>query len=207
MDKSLRGSSEIGSRHELDGLPPTSAITVRLASAGQLPALTAIARTEIPGVRLSEQGLAQFLQFDPESIFTFERSGELLGGIAFLHLNCRGHDALLLDAIDLKAPSPEFLARPDEEVSAMYVWALAGRGRAALGLGNVNQYLKKPRFIAADYFAQPSTPAGRDLLVAIGFRQVPSFQLDLWCYQRPWNKLPPNMPAVIPSRSFADARH
>jgi hypothetical protein len=207
MDKSLRGSSEIGLRHELDGLSPTSAITVRLASARQLPALTAIARAEIPGVCLSEQGLARFLRHDPESIFTFERAGNILGGIAFLHLNCRGHDALLLDAIDLKAPSREFLARPGEDVSAMYVWALAGHGRAALGLGNVKEYLKRPRFIAADYFAQPSTPAGRDLLAALGFRQIPSFQPDLWCYERPWNRLPPNMPTVIPARSFADARH
>jgi len=207
MDKSFRGSSEKGLRHQLDGLPTTSAITVRLATPGQLPTLVEIARAEIPGVCLNEQGLARFLDYDPESIFTFERSGSLLGGIAFLHLNCRGHDALLLDAIDLKAPDREFLARPDEDVSAMYVWALAGYGRAALGLGNVKEYLKKPRFLGADYFAQPSTPAGRDLLVALGFQSIPSFQPDLWSYERPWNRLQPPMPGIVPARSYADARH
>jgi len=207
MDESFRGSSEKVSRHPLDGLTATTAITVRLATHAQLPALTAIARAEIPGVCLSHQGLAQFLQHDPESIFTFERSGNLLGGVAFLHLNCRGHDALLLDAIDLKAPSHKFLARPDEDVSAMYIWAVAGRGRAALGLGNVNEYLKKPRFLGADYFAQPSTPAGRALLVALGFRQIQSFQPDLWTYERPRNRLPPEIAGVVSARSFADARH
>ncbi len=207
MDKSLRGSSEKGLRHELDGLPATAAITVRLADAGQLPTLAAIARAEIPGVCLSARGLAKFLAHDPESIFTFERSGNLLGGIAFLHLNCRGHDALLLDAIDLKAPSREFLAQPGEEVSAMYVWALAGYGRAALGLGNVKEYLKRPRFLGADYFAQPSTPAGRDLLVALGFKPIPSFQPDLWSYERPWKAVPPHIPGVVSAGSFADARH
>jgi len=55
-----------------------------------------------------------------------------------------------------------FLARPDEDVSAIYVWALACHGRAVVGLANVAEHLRKPRFVSADYFAQPSTTAGRD---------------------------------------------
>jgi hypothetical protein len=208
MDTSFRGSGDFGARHELDRLSPTSAITVRLAESRHLAGLVAIARREIPGVSVSEAGLAQFLHGDPESIFAFERAGNLLGGIAFLYLNRRGHDALLLDGIDLKNPSHEFLARPDEEVSAIYVWALACHGRAVAGLANVAGYLRKPRFIGADFFARPSTIAGRDLLIAIGFGPASSVQPDLWSYQRPWNRVPPNMPALnFPARSFADARH
>lgn len=208
MQKLFRESGDLAARHELDRLSPSSAITVGLATRGQLPELVAIARREIPGVNASEAGLAHFLREDPESIFAFERAGSLLGGIAFLYLNCRGHDALLLDDIDLKNPSREFLARPDEDVSAIYVWALAGYGRAVVGLGSVAEYLRTPRFISADYFAQPSTAAGRALLIAIGFRPIPSFQPDLWRYERPWNRLPPNMPVSnISARSFADARH
>src|ERR1700753_268565 len=189
MDKSFRESSEKVARHELDGLPATTAIAVRLASPGHLQTLAEIPRAEIPGFCLSAQGLAQFLEHDPESIFTFERAGRLLGGIAFLYLNRRGHDALLRDTIDLKAPDRELLARRGEEVSSIYVWALAGYGRAAIGLRNVKEYLKGPRFLGADYYAQPSTPAGRDLLVALGFAPTPSLQPDLWSYQRPWNRL------------------
>jgi hypothetical protein len=207
MQKVFRESGDLAARHELDGLSPTSAITVSLATRRQLADLVAIARREIPGVNAAEAGLAQFLRDDPESIFAFQRAGNLLGGIAFLYLNCRGHDALLLDHIDLKDPSSEFLARPDQEVSAIYVWALAGYGRAVVGLGNVAEYLRKPRFIGADYFAQPSTTAGRDLLVAIGFKPIPSFQPDLWRYERPWNRLPSNTPASkVSARSIADAR-
>jgi hypothetical protein len=208
MQKLFRESGDFAARHELDKLSPTSAITVSLAAHQHLVDLVAIARREIPGVSASEAGLAQFLRDDPESIFAFERGGKLLGGIAFLHLNCRGHDALLLDDIDLKNPGHDFLAQPDEEVSAIYVWALAGYGRAVVGLGNVAAYLRKPRFFNADYFAQPSTAAGRDLLVAIGFTPVPSYQPDLWSYERPWKRVPPNMPASnFSARSFADARH
>jgi hypothetical protein len=208
MQKVLRGRVDLAARHELDRLSPTSAIIVSLATHRQLADMVAIARREIPGVSASEAALAQFLLNDPESIFAFQRAGILLGGIAFLYLNCRGHDALLLDDIDLKNPGREFLARPDEEVSAIYVWALAGYGRAVAGLGNVAGHLRRPRFINADYLAQPSTTAGRDLLIAIGFSPMPSFQPDLWRYQRPWNRLPPRMPASLASAagSFTDAR-
>ena len=207
MDSAFRESGDLSPRHELDALSPTSAITAGPATRPQLAALVAIARREIPGVSVSEAGLAKFLHCDPESIFAFERAGHLLGGIAFLYLNCRGQDALLLNDIDLKNPSHEFLARPDEEVSAIYVWAVACHGRAAVGLANVAEYLRTPRFVSADYFARPSTTAGRDLLVAIGFKPVVSIQADLWRYQRPWNRVPPHVPTLGTSaRSLADAR-
>ena len=207
MDSAFRGSGDFLARHELDGLSPTSAISAGPATNRQLGDLVAIARREIPGVSVSEAGLAGFLRGDPESIFAFERAGSLLGGIAFLYLNRRGYDALLLDGIDLKNPSHAFLARPDEEVSAIYVWALACHGRAVVGLGNVAAHLRLPRFANADYFAKPSTTAGRDLLIAIGFRPILSVEADLWRYQRPWNRLPPHMPTSVTSaRSLADAR-
>jgi hypothetical protein len=208
MQKMFRESGDLAVRHELDRLSPSSAIGVGLASRGHLPELVAIARREIPGVNATEQGLAHFLQRDPESIFVFQRGGNLLGGIAFLYFNCRGHDALLLDEIDLKNPSRELLARPDEEASAIYVWALAAFGRAVVGLGNVAEHLRRPRFFGADYFAQPATTAGRDLLKAIGFKPSSSFQPELWSYVRPWNRLAPNMQASnVSARSSADARH
>jgi hypothetical protein len=208
MHKKLQGGGDFVPRHELDGLSTTSAIAVGPAIPRHLAGLVAIARREIPGVSISEAGLACFLHGDPESIFAFERAGNLMGGIAFLYLNCRGRDALLLDGIDLKSPSHEFLARPDEDISAIYVWALACHGRAVVGLANVAQYLRNPRFINADYFAQPSTTAGRDLLIAIGFKPMSSFQSDLWRYRRPWNRLQAEIPAPnFQARSFADARH
>jgi hypothetical protein len=210
MQKPGRGSGDFAGRHELDRLATTTAIAAAPATYEQLGDLAAIAKKEIPGVNASEAGLVQFLRDDPESIFTLARNGSLLGGIALLYLNCRGHDALLLDEIDLKNPGREYLARPGEDVSAIYVWALAGYGRATIGLGNVAEYLRRPRFAGADYFAQPSSVAGRDLLQALGFRPIPSFQPNLWYYERPWNRLPsPRVaPSVsIPSRSHTDARY
>jgi hypothetical protein len=214
MQKAGRGSGDFTGRHELDRLAVTTAIAAAPATFPQLTELAAIAKEEIPGVNASEAGLVQFLRDDPESIFALTRNGSLLGGIALLYLNCRGHDALLLDEIDLKNPEREYLARPGEDVSAIYVWALATHGRAAIGLGNVAEYLRRPRFYDADYFAQPSSTAGRDLLRALCFKPIPSFQSDLWYYERPWNRrssprsAPRLAPGVsIPSRSNADARY
>jgi hypothetical protein len=208
MQNLSRGSGHFADRHELDRLPPTSAIAVSLASDRELSDLIAIAKQEIPQVDASDGSIAQVLRDDPESAFSLRRVGSLLGGIAFLYLNYRGHDALLLDGIDLRNPSREFLAQPGEEVSAIYVWGLVGHGRAVAGLGNVAEYLRRPRFVGADYFAQPSTRAGRNLLIAIGFESMPSFQRDLWRYQRPWHRTPRIMPAsYIQARSFPDARH
>ena len=210
MQTATRESGHFDRRHDLDRLPTTPAIAARPATYEQLAGLAAIAKREIPGVNASEAGLVQFLRDDPQSIFSFVRNGALLGGIAFLYLNCRGHDALLLDEIDLKNPSRYYLARPDEDVSAIYVWALAGHGRAMIGLANVAEYLRRPRFASADYFAQPSSTAGRDLLIALGFAPIPSFQPNLWSYERSWNRLPPSVPTPCISmsvRSHADARH
>jgi hypothetical protein len=208
MHKAPRESRDLVARHDLDGLLPSVAISAEPAAFHHLAALVDIANREIPGVNASEAGLTQFLRDDPASIFAFLRRGKLLGGVAFLYLNCQGHDALLLDDIDLKNPHREFLARADEEVSAIYTWALAGYGRAMIGLGNVAAHLKGPRFVDADYFAQPSTAAGRDLLIALNFKPIPSFQPDLWRYKRPWNRVPIHMPAsILSAGSFSDARH
>jgi hypothetical protein len=162
----------------------------------------------VPGVKMSSDTLGNYFTFDPESILTFSRKGSLLGAIAFLYLNDRGHDALLLDEICLTRPEVEFLAAPGEVVSATYIWACAITGRGISGYGKVAEHLRQPRYADADVFAQPSTKAGRDWLIATCFEPIPSFQPDLWCYERSWNHLPISVPpSTIATGSYADARH
>jgi hypothetical protein len=195
-------------RHDFDALPRSAEVEVRPAMRAELALLADMANRLVPGVQIGEAELQRYFGFDPESILTFSRKGKLLGAVAFLYLNSRGHDALILDMMSLTHPDVTLLAAPGEEVSAIYVWAIAGQGRAMAGLGNVSQHLSGARFAPADLFAHPATDAGRELMVALGFRQTPSFQLDLWCYQRPWNRFPLIVPAThVATRSLADARH
>lgn len=194
-------------KHDFDALPRSVEIDVQPARRSELAGLAEMANRLVPGVRIAEPDLEKYFSFDPESILTFSRKGQMLGAVAFLYLNRRGCDALMRAEINLTHPDFGLLAGRFDEVSAIYVWAIAGRGRAMAGLGNVSQHLCKTRFAAADLYAQPSSDDGRNLMIAIGFKPIPSFQRELWCYQRPWNRPSSGARAVTSAGSFADARH
>lgn len=195
-------------RHDFDALPLSPEVDVRCAQFSEIAALSQMARRLVPGVQIGTAELARYYTFDPQSILTFSRKGQLLGGMAFLFLNDRGHDALLLDEVCLTAPETHYLASAREDVAAIYIWAIAATGRGIAGLGKAAAHLRQVRFRGADCYAQPSTVAGRDIMRATGFEPVPSFQPDLWCYERPWHRQSMHVQgAMIQARSFADARH
>ncbi len=195
-------------RHDFDSLSTNTSIEVRPARSSEIAVIADMATRLVPGVEIGEQALRRHFDFDPECILTFSWQEKLLGGMAFLYLNTRGHDALILGEMSPSSPDFELFARSDEQVSATYIWAIGTTGRGIAGLGKAAAHLRKPRYLNADCFAQPSTKAGRDLLIATGFIQMPSFQPDLWCYQRPWKRLPISEPASnLSVRSFEDARY
>ena len=201
-----RGS--FAARHDFDALPLSPDVEVRCAQFSEIAALCDMAHRLVPGVRIGAAELATYLAFDPQSLLSFSRKGDLVGGMAFLFLSDRGRNALLRDEICLTAPDTFHLASGDQAVSAIYIWAIAATGRGIAGLGKAAAHLRQIRFRNADCYAHPSTVAGRDIMKATGFEPVPSFQSDLWCYERPWNRRPIRMPgAIIQARSFADARH
>ena len=201
-----RGS--FAARHDFDALPLSSDVEVRCSQFSEIAALSEMARQLVPGVQIGTAELAKYFTFDPQSILTFSRKGNLLGGMAFLFLNERGHDALLLDEICLTAPERHYLAAADADVSAIYIWAIAATGRGIAGLGKASAHLRQVRFRGADCYAQPSTVAGREIMKATGFEPIASFQPDLWCYERPWHRRQMRMPgAIIQARSYADARY
>lgn len=161
----------------------------------------------VPGVNITANDLDPYYAFDPDSILTFGRQGKLLGAVAFIYLNRRGLDALLRAEMQLTQPDLTLLAGCFEPVSAIYVWAIAGQGRAMAGLGNVSEHLCKKRLAPADLYAQPSSEDGRNLMIAIGFTRIESSQRELWRYQRPWNRSSASVGAGTSVRSFANARH
>jgi hypothetical protein len=208
MRNPVKERASFATRHDFDSLPTSSDIEVRLARYSEVSILADMAHRMVPGVQITAPILGRYFAFDPECILTFSRQQKLLGGVALLYLNSRGHDALILDEICLAHPETEMLAGSDDEVSAIYIWAVAATGRGIAGYGKVAAHLRTPRYVNADCYAQPSSKAGRELLISTCFKQIPSFQPDLWFYERPWNRLPSYMPASnVSARSFADARH
>lgn len=208
MRNRIKERDSFAARHDFDALPRSSEVQVRPARRHELSVLADMANRLVPGVQSTELTLDRYFAFDPESIVTFKRREMLLGAVAFLYLNSRGHDALILDEICLTHPDIDLLANRSDEVSAIYVWAIAGHGRAMLGLGNVSRHLSQPRYLTADLYAQPSSEDGRNLMIALGFEPTPSYQNELWRYERPWNRLPIQLPAsTLSTGSFSDARH
>jgi hypothetical protein len=108
--------------------------------------------------------------------------------------------------MNLTRPDFGLLAGRSDQASAIYVWAIAGHGRAMAGLGNVSTHLSAPRLAPADLYAQPSSADGRNLMIAIGFEPIESLQQELWRYQRPWNRVRSSVTAARAARSLADAR-
>lgn len=195
-------------RHDFDSLSTASRIEVQPAQHVEIPAIAVMACSMVPGVQISEQGLLQHYLHDDECILMFVQGGRLLGGMAFLYLNERGHDALVSGELSPSHPDFSLLAKPAEPVAAIYIWAIGATGRGIAGLGKMSAFLRKPRYVNANCFAQPSTGAGRDLMIATGFRPIASCQPDLWCYERPWKRLPAALGASnFTQGSISDARY
>jgi hypothetical protein len=207
MRDPVKERASFAARHDFDMLPRSAEVNVQPARRSELSAIADMGNRMVPGVQITERDLERYFAFDPTSILTFSRQEMLLGAVAFLYLNRRGLDALLHAEMKLTHPDFALLAGCSEQVSAIYVWAIAGRGKAMAGLGNVSKHLCQARIADADLYAQPSSEDGRNLMMAIGFQPIPSLQRELWRYQRPWNRTPANARTGTSARSFADARH
>jgi hypothetical protein len=195
-------------RHDFDCLSTASRIEVRPAKHVEIPDIAVMACSMVPGVHISEQALLQHYLHDDECILMFVQEGRLLGGMAFLYLCERGLEALMSGELLPTHPDFDLLAKRDEQVAAIYIWAIGATGRAISALGKMSAFLRQPRYVDANCFAQPSTAAGRELMIATGFRPIASFQPDLWCYERPWKRLPASISASDFSRgSVSHARY
>src|SRR6516162_713141 len=155
-----RGS--LVAKHDFDMLPRSRDIEVRPARRSELVAIAEMGNRMVPGVNIAVSDPERYYGFDPDSILTFGRQKRLLGAVAFIYLNQCGLDALLHAEIRLTQPDFSLLAGRFEQVAAIYVWAIAGQGRAMAGLGNVSEHLSRPRLVFADLYAHPATAAGRD---------------------------------------------
>jgi hypothetical protein len=195
-------------RHDFDLLPTTGKVEVRPAAYVEIPDIAIMARSMVPGVQIGEQGLLRHYLHDDECILVFAQNARLLGGMAFLYLGERGLDALMSGELTPTHPDFDLLARRDEQVAAIYIWAIGAIGRGIAGLGKMSAFLRRPRYVEANCFARPSTAAGRALMIATGFRPIASCQTDLWCYERPWKRLPASIGLSDLSRgSVSDARY
>jgi hypothetical protein len=193
-DPVYRGFSErtgISQRREFDLLEPYDGLDAGPVRPEELQSMIALARAAVPGVAIADSTVERVYRQHPQCIFPFRCNGRILGGMALLYLNDDGLDRLLLDELDFSDPDPAVLTEFGETPAALYVWALAARGRAAAGIANVSAWFRREPFARADYYAQPSTQDGARILVQVGFKPTNSFQRSLWTYRRLRNRVRP----------------
>jgi|SRR5947209_15973198 len=208
MHDQVMERATFATRHDFDVLPRSAEIEVQPARRSDLPALADMGNRLVPGVQIAEPDLERYFIYDAESILTFRRNQKLLGAVAFIYFDRRGHEALLSGDIDLNRPDLGLLTDRSEEVAAIYVWAIVGRGRAMAGLGNVSTFLSQKRFVLANIYAHAASADGLSLMTALGFEPLPYSRRELWRYERPWNRSLPTMsPFGFSVASFADAWH
>jgi hypothetical protein len=183
------GSAAFLQRHDIDLLEPFAGLDTGPASPAEVGEMLAQARAGIPDVRVSERTALRVLRRNPHSFFAIRRAGQIIGGVSYLFLTDEGLERLLLDELNFADPDDAILTPPDREPAAIYIWACAAKGRAALGLGTPCRRLRHWPYGRADYYAQPNTDEGVRFVQQLGFERTPSFQRDLWIFRRRCNRL------------------
>jgi hypothetical protein len=183
------GSAAFLQRHDIDLLEPFGGLDTGPASPAEVGKMLAQARAGIPDVRVSEPTALRVLKKNPNSFFAIRRAGQIIGGVSYLFLTEDGLERLLLDELNFADPDDAILTPPDREPAAIYIWACAAKGRAALGLGTPCWRLRHWPYGHADYYAQPNTDEGVRFVQQLGFERTPSFQRDLWVFRRRCNRL------------------
>lgn len=174
---------------ELDQLRPVSFVEAVPAQMHEIPELVAIAHETIPAVRgVSAAVVAGVQDYHPQSIIAFKVKGVIQGGVGFLYFNDQGLDALILDEVNFGNPDHALLAKPGEQPAALYIWAMACRGRSVAATGTMASRFHELPYRSADYYVRPATDDGRRFSRELGFHPVASFQPDLWSYRRIINR-------------------
>ena len=108
MRDPVKERATLAAKRDFDMLPRSTEIDVQPARRYELSAIAEMGNRMVPGVQIAEPDLERYFAFDPGSILTFSRQGQLLGAVAFLYLNRRGHDALM--HAEIESHASRFLA-------------------------------------------------------------------------------------------------
>jgi hypothetical protein len=161
-----------------DEIPPSPEYTASIPSSlSELEEGGRICQRTIPGVLATPDSLKRvFLCHD--SIFIVKRDGLVRGMAACLFLNKAGESALIGGRFSLADPSPAHLSNDD--MVAIYVWAISFPGET---VGNVMEWLKRPKCRRAPLYERAMTPEGKAFMKRGGGVPLEGHPY-LWIYRR-----------------------
>jgi hypothetical protein len=120
----------------------------------------------------SPEVIARVLSHDPETIWIFDSMKLITGGFAFLYLNTLGVERLRSGELNLYDPDLNCLAAPNELPAGCYWWVGFRIPGQPHGIDRVLEFMRGPRFRAADFWMTPFTNDGRAFAVKMGFQPV-----------------------------------
>lgn len=172
-------------RRELDYLNRTRGLTIRAASAGEIPSLLLLAHQLLPHSTVELSTAEHIQKWNSETLLSVDGADSPIGAAAMLSLNSRGLDALLTGGFCFERPSLHHISRTSEPPAGIYVWAICLRGRAVSAVAAIMEWSKRDGRENAHLYARPVTFEGERFMRRGGFRPIPCGQPDLWRYERP----------------------
>jgi hypothetical protein len=183
-----RTSEKATKEFDLVPLPPRRRLVVGQAKNNEIRPLLRTAEVAIGSALAPESVVARVALAHPDSLWTFRKADQIVGGAALLTLNALGLHALLAGELDLGDPPTSFLARPADAPAAIYVWAILGPLIAVEGIAYVIRRLQSDPYRFADIYAIPQTRDGMRFTLGLGFHRVPNHPQDLFRYVRLANR-------------------
>lgn len=172
-------------RRDFDSLQPCPLVEVRPALGAEIPELVGMCAAEISMLTAFEDATLRVHRHNRRSVLAIVgRSERLIGVIAPLPLNGRGLDALLSGEFPFSKPDVRLLCTESQAPAGIYVWAICATGRAAAGIGNIMEWLRRDGWQHANMYGKPSTPDGARFMTHGGFLPFRSGQEGLWRYRR-----------------------
>ena len=177
-----------GKEFDLVAVPGRRRLVVAQAKGNEIRPLLRTAEAAIGSTLAPESVVARVAVAHPDSLWTFRRTDQIVGGAALLMLNSPGLEALLAGNIDLADPPPAFLAHPAAAPAAIYVWAIFGPSIAIEGIAYVIVRLQSDPYRFADIYALPHTRNGMRFTLGLGFHEIPDHPQHLLRYVRIVNR-------------------
>lgn len=169
---------------DLEQLSPAAKFFINPADDCDIPSLGAMLASRISNLRADQSALER-VHAHSRSVLAIRNRRGLAGCLAALLLNHKGLRELLSGQLSVGDPNPLDLARPGEQASAIYVWALCLPGVAVAATANLVQWFEQPFYANADFYARPATLKGLAFLIRTGFNPIiGNSGSPLWVYHR-----------------------
>jgi predicted GNAT family N-acyltransferase len=127
----------------------------------------------------SDNALRRVLGHNPETIRMVDREdGKEPAFLAYLPLNAAGFQALQTGQLDRREPDTALLARPGEDIVALYIWCVYSPGNFIPAIAAIAAHFETIAPKGLPLFTSAATPAAARLFSSLGFSRARDHYAD-----------------------------